>query len=229
MEQQGASLDLPLITEATNEFYRQVYGNSDLAPIFKGYNMVVLRRHVCYFILQLSAFDTPLSEPQIEYLRKVHAPVIEERGATQRHFDIVASLLVTSLRAAGAQACQHSSCRGSSRPAPCSSSSSSSSSSGSGRHSSVSSARSSLWQAVTDALSCSVACQHSSCRGSSRPAPCSSSSSSSSSSHSKFLLQHLHRLQSRLHSGSSRTSIGDWSSNCSSCQLAVQQQSKLCQ
>ncbi|WIA28814.1 hypothetical protein OEZ86_011343 [Tetradesmus obliquus] len=103
MEQQGASLDLPLITEATNEFYRQVYGNSDLAPIFKGYNMVVLRRHVCYFILQLSAFDTPISEPQIEYLRKVHAPVIEERGATQRHFDIVASLLVTSFRAAGAQ------------------------------------------------------------------------------------------------------------------------------
>jgi truncated hemoglobin YjbI len=35
MEQQGAALDLPLITEATNEFYRQVYGNNDLGPIFK--------------------------------------------------------------------------------------------------------------------------------------------------------------------------------------------------
>jgi hypothetical protein len=82
MEQQQSALGLPLITEATNDFYRQVYANNDLGHIFKvskgfgshgstrvrqggtgltlrfcgpqGVNMVVLRRHVSYFILQVS-------------------------------------------------------------------------------------------------------------------------------------------------------------------------------
>jgi hypothetical protein len=124
MESQQSALDLPLITEATNEFYRQVYANNDLGHIFKvsrsfglhgstrvrqsgtpltlrlcvlqGVNMVVLRRHVSYFILQVSlrcrggllrpdqgslfpllsslqltAFETPMTEPQTDYLRKV--------------------------------------------------------------------------------------------------------------------------------------------------------------
>ncbi|KAF6260957.1 hypothetical protein COO60DRAFT_1625539, partial [Scenedesmus sp. NREL 46B-D3] len=133
MEQQPTSLDVPLIIEATKEFYRQVYGNNDLCHFFKvgeaagctanglqhsspdcqaahvvlrvvqGINMVVLRRHVSSFILQLTAFDTPMTEPQVDYLRKVHGPVIEEHGATQRHFDMLVSLLISSLRSCGAQ------------------------------------------------------------------------------------------------------------------------------
>lgn len=43
-------MDLPVITEATNEFYRNVYADAELGPIFKGKNMLVLRNHTSYMI-----------------------------------------------------------------------------------------------------------------------------------------------------------------------------------
>lgn len=48
-------MDLPLITEATNEYYRNIYADPLLGPIFRGINMVVLRQHVSYFIHQVQS------------------------------------------------------------------------------------------------------------------------------------------------------------------------------
>lgn len=46
-------LVLLLLMQATNEFYRQVYADGTLSMLFKGINMVVLRRHVSYFLFQV--------------------------------------------------------------------------------------------------------------------------------------------------------------------------------
>lgn len=47
-------MDLPVITEATNEFFRTVYADAELRPIFKGINMLVLRNHTSYIINEVS-------------------------------------------------------------------------------------------------------------------------------------------------------------------------------
>lgn len=57
--------------------------------------------------LQLTMFDTPMTQRQIEYLRKVHMPVIQEHNVTQRHYDIMVSYLLEAMRTNGAQVRGH--------------------------------------------------------------------------------------------------------------------------
>lgn len=98
-----AGLDLPIITESTNEYYRNIYADPDLGPIFKGINMVVLRTHVSYFINQLAMFDMPMTERQLHYLHRTHAPLIVKHNITQRHYDLMLAYLTDAMRANGAQ------------------------------------------------------------------------------------------------------------------------------
>ncbi|WIA10150.1 hypothetical protein OEZ85_010355 [Tetradesmus obliquus] len=96
-------MDLPLITEATNDYYRSIYADPLLGPIFRGVNMVVLRQHVSYFIHQVTMFDAPMTERQLDYLRKVHKPVIARHNVSQTHYDLMLGHLVEAMRTNGAQ------------------------------------------------------------------------------------------------------------------------------
>ncbi|KAF6265336.1 hypothetical protein COO60DRAFT_1039853 [Scenedesmus sp. NREL 46B-D3] len=96
-------MDLPLITEATNDYYRNIYADPLLGPIFRGVNMVVLRQHVSYFIHQVTMFDAPMTERQLDYLRKVHKPVIARHNISQTHYDLMVGHLVDAMRTNGAQ------------------------------------------------------------------------------------------------------------------------------
>eukprot|EP00775_Hariotina_reticulata_P010882 gene10882-11036_t len=96
-------IDLPLITEATSDYYRNIYADPDLGPIFKGVNMVVLRQHVSYFLHQLAMFDAPLTPRQLDYLKRVHVPVVIAHRVTQKHYDIMIGYLMKAMLANGAE------------------------------------------------------------------------------------------------------------------------------
>jgi truncated hemoglobin YjbI len=100
-------MDLPLITEATSDYYRNIYADPDLGPIFKGVNMVVLRQHVSYFLHQLAMFDAPLTPRQLDYLRRVHVPVIMAHRVTQKHYDAMVGYLMKAMVANGAEVSEH--------------------------------------------------------------------------------------------------------------------------
>ena len=99
-------MDFPIIVGATEEYYRNVYADPDLGPIFKGVNMVVLRNHVSYFLHNLSLWDSPMSENQLKYLTKVHMPLFESKGVCQMHFDIMLGYLRQAMEQSGAEASQ---------------------------------------------------------------------------------------------------------------------------
>lgn len=48
-------------------------------------------------------FDTPMTQRQIEYLRKVHTWVVQEHRVTQRHYDTMIQLLMEAMRLNGVQ------------------------------------------------------------------------------------------------------------------------------
>lgn len=48
-------------------------------------------------------FDTPMTQRQLEYLKKVHLPVIKEHHVTQLHYDKMMSYLLEAMRGNGAQ------------------------------------------------------------------------------------------------------------------------------
>jgi hypothetical protein len=69
-EHKGAAMtsegiDLPVLVEGIEEFYRNVYACPLLGPIFRGINMVVLRKHVSYFLHSITMWDTPMSPHQV--------------------------------------------------------------------------------------------------------------------------------------------------------------------
>ncbi|KAF8069511.1 hypothetical protein HT031_001627 [Scenedesmus sp. PABB004] len=68
--------------------------------------MVVLRRHVSYFLFQLSQFECPMTPRQIEYLRTAHLPVVLQRGATMAHVDRIVQHLAAAMLSCGAQESQ---------------------------------------------------------------------------------------------------------------------------
>lgn len=53
--------------------------------------------------MQLTMFDTPMTKRQLDYLRKVHEPIIAEKGVTQRHYDIMVRYLTDAMRSNGAE------------------------------------------------------------------------------------------------------------------------------
>lgn len=48
-------------------------------------------------------FDTPMTQRQLDYLHKTHAPLIVKHGITQRHYDLMLAYLTDAMRANGAQ------------------------------------------------------------------------------------------------------------------------------
>jgi len=44
-----------------------------------------------------------MTKRQLGYLRKVHEPIIAERGVTQRHYDIMLQYLTEAMRTNGAE------------------------------------------------------------------------------------------------------------------------------
>ncbi|WIA40747.1 hypothetical protein OEZ86_004430 [Tetradesmus obliquus] len=99
-------MDVPLVTEATSDFFRNVYADPELGPIFKASksNMLVLRKHTSYFIHQLAQFECPMTPRQLQYLNKIHGPVITKYHPTQHHFDLMASYLIAAIQEHGAEA-----------------------------------------------------------------------------------------------------------------------------
>lgn len=49
-------------------------------------------------------FDAPLTTRQLEYLKKVHAPVIAQHSVTTRHYDLMLNYLMEAMRANDAKA-----------------------------------------------------------------------------------------------------------------------------
>lgn len=48
-------------------------------------------------------FDAPMTERQLDYLRKVHKPVIARHNVSQTHYDLMLGHLVEAMRTNGAQ------------------------------------------------------------------------------------------------------------------------------
>jgi hypothetical protein len=48
-------------------------------------------------------FDAPMTERQLDYLRKVHKPVIARHNISQTHYDLMVGHLVEAMRTNGAQ------------------------------------------------------------------------------------------------------------------------------
>jgi hypothetical protein len=52
---------------------------------------------------QVTMFDAPMTERQLDYLRKVHKPVIARHNISQAHYDLMVGHLVDAMRTNGAQ------------------------------------------------------------------------------------------------------------------------------
>jgi hypothetical protein len=48
-------------------------------------------------------FDMPMTERQLHYLHRTHAPLIVKHNITQRHYDLMLAYLTDAMRANGAQ------------------------------------------------------------------------------------------------------------------------------
>jgi truncated hemoglobin YjbI len=95
-------IDLPVLVEGIEEFYRNVYGCPLLGPIFRGINMVVLRKHVSYFLHNLCMWDSPMSAQQLKYLTRAHRPLLTNKGVTRVHFDSMLHHLREAMQHCGA-------------------------------------------------------------------------------------------------------------------------------
>jgi hypothetical protein len=56
-----------------------------------------------FCITQVTMFDAPMTERQLDYLRKVHKPVIARHNISQTHYDLMVGHLVDAMRTNGAQ------------------------------------------------------------------------------------------------------------------------------
>jgi hypothetical protein len=54
-------------------------------------------------IAQVTMFDAPMTERQLDYLRKVHKPVIARHNISQTHYDLMVGHLLDAMRTNGAQ------------------------------------------------------------------------------------------------------------------------------
>jgi hypothetical protein len=57
----------------------------------------------CSLHMQLAHYECPMTPRQLEYLDRIHRPVIAKYQPTQHHFDLMAAYLIESIQEHGAE------------------------------------------------------------------------------------------------------------------------------
>lgn len=82
------------VTAAVDLFYEKVLADPELAPFFEGINMDHQCKRQVSFLCSVMAGTSKFTET---YMRNAHRRLVEEKGLSEDHFDLVATHLISAL------------------------------------------------------------------------------------------------------------------------------------